>query len=76
MPLDKVANTVVSGLQRYKVLAIVGVFVAFFVVVGVLNYFQKATLEGFITLRQAQRQIENFTCKASHNTTTNTNEEE
>ena len=41
---------VLNNLKKYKVLAIVGVFVSFFVVVGLLNYFQKVTLEGFISL--------------------------
>ena len=53
-------ETVVLGnLKKYKVLAIVGVFVSFFVVVGILNYFQKVTLEGFVTLSQSQN-VEKF----------------
>ena len=76
MPLDKLATTSLNLLQKYKVLAIVGVFVAFFVVVGILNYFQRATLEGFITLRNAQRNLEKFTCKANNNTTNNVNDDE
>lgn len=55
---------VLNNLKKYKVLAIVGVFVSFFVVVGLLNYFQRVTLEGFISLKQANQVVENF---AAHN---------
>lgn len=52
-------SLVLNNLKKYKVLAIVGVFVSFFVVVGILNYFQKVTLEGFVTLSQSQN-VEKF----------------
>ena len=55
---------VLNNLKKYKVLAIVGVFVSFFVVVGLLNYFQRVTLEGFVSLKQANQVVENF---AAHN---------
>ena len=40
-------NNLMSGLKKYRVLAIVGVFLTFFVVVGVLNYLQRVALENF-----------------------------
>lgn len=43
---------ILSNLRKYKILAIVGVFVSFFVVVGLLNYFQRVTLEGFVSLNE------------------------
>ena len=43
---------ILSNLRKYKILAIVGVFVSFFVVVGLLNYFQRVTLEGFVSLKE------------------------
>jgi hypothetical protein len=52
---------VLNNLKKYKVLAIVGVFLSFFVVVGLLNYFQRVTLEGFVSLKQANQIVENFT---------------
>lgn len=52
---------VLNNLKKYKVLAIVGVFLSFFVVVGLLNYFQRVTLEGFVSLKQANKVVENFT---------------
>lgn len=52
-------SLVLNNLKKYKVLAIVGVFVSFFVVVGILNYFQKVTLEGFVTLSQSPN-VEKF----------------
>ena len=55
---------VLNNLKKYKVLAIVGVFLSFFVVVGLLNYFQRVTLEGFVSLKQANQVVENF---AAHN---------
>jgi hypothetical protein len=61
MPLDKVVSQFLSALQKYKVIAIVGVFLSFFVVITVLNFFQKATLEGFITLQGQYEQLEKFT---------------
>lgn len=57
-------NLVLNNLKKYKVLAIVGVFVSFFVVVGLLNYFQRVTLEGFVSLKKANQVVENF---AAHN---------
>ena len=51
---------VLNNLKKYKVLAIVGVFLSFFVVVGLLNYFQRVTLEGFVSLKQANQVVENF----------------
>ena len=51
---------VINNLKKYKVLAIIGVFVSFFVVVGILNYFQRVTLEGFVNLQQAQAVVEKF----------------
>lgn len=74
-------SLVLNNLKKYKVLAIVGVFVSFFVVVGILNYFQKVTLEGFVTLSQSQNvekfgghknhvtshKTENFDCGGNHN---------
>ena len=51
---------VLNNLKKYKVLAIVGVFLSFFVVVGILNYFQRVTLEGFVSLNQANQVVENF----------------
>jgi hypothetical protein len=51
---------VLNNLKKYKVLAIVGVFLAFFVGVGLLNYFQRVTLEGFVSLKQANQVVENF----------------
>ena len=51
---------VLNNLKKYKVLAIVGVFVSFFVVVGILNYIQRVTLEGFVSLKQTNEVIENF----------------
>ena len=72
-------SLVLNNLKKYKVLAIVGVFVSFFVVVGILNYFQKVTLEGFVTLSQSQNvekfgghehkkvHTEKFGCGGNHN---------
>ena len=51
---------VLNNLKKYKVLAIVGVFLSFFVVVGILNYFQRVTLEGFVSLKQANQVVETF----------------
>ena len=51
---------VLNNLKKYKVLAIVGGFLSFFVVVGLLNYFQRVTLEGFVSLKQANQVVENF----------------
>ena len=51
---------VLNNLKKYKVLAIVGVFLSFFVVVGILNYFQRVTLEGFVSLKQANQVVESF----------------
>ena len=59
---------VLNNLKKYKVLAIVGVFLSFFVVVGILNYFQRVTLEGFVSLKQANKVVESF------NTRNNTKE--
>ena len=59
---------VLNNLKKYKVLAIVGVFLSFFVVVGLLNYFQRVTLEGFVSLKQANQVVESF------NTRNNTKE--
>ena len=53
-------TVVLNNLKKYKVLAIVGVFLSFFIVVGLLNYFQRVTLEGFVTLNQANKLVENF----------------
>jgi len=68
-------SLVLNNLKKYKVLAIVGVFVSFFVVVGILNYFQKVTLEGFVTLSQSPNvekfgthtYKEKFGCGGNHN---------
>ena len=46
---------VVNNLKKYKVLAIIGVFISFFVVVGLLNYFQRVTLEGFVSLQKIEQ---------------------
>ena len=54
---------VLNNLKKYKVLAIVGVFLSFFVVVGLLNYFQRVTHEGFVSLKQTTQVVENFTSK-------------
>ena len=54
---------VLNNLKKYKVLAIVGVFLSFFVVVGLLNYFQRVTLEGFVSLKQTTQIVENFASK-------------
>jgi len=61
MPLDKLASQLLSALQKYKVIAIAGVFLSFFVVITILNFFQKATLEGFVTLKQQNDKLEKFT---------------
>ena len=66
-------SLVVNNLKKYKVLAIIGVFVSFFVVVGLLNYFQRVTLEGFMSL---QRTNENFVNHNKNNTNANTNNTE
>ena len=58
---------VLNNLKKYKVLAIVGVFLSFFVVVGILNYFQRVTLEGFVSLNQANQVVENFAGCGNHN---------
>lgn len=54
MSFDKL---ILDNLKKHKVLAIIAVFVSFFVVVGLLNYFQRVTLEGFVTLNK----MEHFT---------------
>jgi hypothetical protein len=65
-------SLVLNNLKKYKVLAIAGVFVSFFVVVGILNYFQKVTLEGFVSLgdmatgRVNSVQTSKFTNKKEH----------
>jgi hypothetical protein len=51
---------VLNNLKKYKVLAIVGVFLSFFVVVGIINYLQRVTLEGFVSLQAANQVVENF----------------
>lgn len=51
---------VINNLKKYKVLAIVGVFLSFFVVVGIINYLQRVTLEGFVSLKAANEAVENF----------------
>lgn len=51
---------VLNNLKKYKVLAIVGVFLSFFVVVGIINYLQRVTLEGFVSLQAANKVVENF----------------
>ena len=51
---------VINNLKKYKVLAIVGVFLSFFVVVGIINYLQRVTLEGFVSLKAANQVVENF----------------
>lgn len=53
-------SLVVNNLKKYKVLAIIGVFVSFFVVVGLLNYFQRVTLEGFMSLKQTNETFANY----------------
>ena len=58
---------VLNNLKKYKVLAIVGVFLSFFVVVGLLNYFQRVTLEGFVSLKQANQVVENFAARKIKN---------
>jgi len=68
MPLDKLASQLLSALQKYKVLAIAGVFLSFFVVITILNFFQKATLEGFVSLKKKEKELEKFTnCNAPAN---------
>jgi hypothetical protein len=62
---------VLNNLKKYKVLAIVGVFLSFFVVVGIINYLQRVTLEGFVSLKAANQIVENFT---AHNNKNHTNE--
>ena len=62
---------VLNNLKKYKVLAIVGVFLSFFVVVGIINYLQRVTLEGFVSLQAANQVVENFT---AHNNKNHTNE--
>ena len=52
-------SLVVNNLKKYKVLAIIGVFVSFFVVVGLLNYFQRVTLEGFMSLQITNEKFAN-----------------
>ena len=61
---------VLNNLKKYKVLAIVGVFLSFFVVVGIINYLQRVTLEGFVSLKAANQVVENFT---AHNNKNHTN---
>ena len=51
---------VLNNLKKYKVLAIVGVFLSFFVVVGIINYLQRVTLEGFVSLQAANNVVEKF----------------
>ena len=53
-------SLVVNNLKKYKVLAIIGVFVSFFVVVGLLNYFQRVTLEGFMSLQITNEKFTNY----------------
>jgi hypothetical protein len=60
MALDKLVNQVFEMLKKYKVVAVVCVFLSFFVVVTLLNFVQKATLEGFITLQQQKAELEHF----------------
>jgi hypothetical protein len=60
MALDKLVNQVFEMLKKYKVVAVVCVFLSFFVAVTLLNFVQKATLEGFITLQQQKMELENF----------------
>ena len=52
-------SLVVNNLKKYKVLAIIGVFISFFVVVGLLNYFQRVTLEGFMSLKNTTEKFAN-----------------
>lgn len=52
-------KTLMASLKKYKVVAILGVFVSFFVVVGILNYFQRVTLETFVCLNNKNNK-ENF----------------
>ena len=60
MALDKLVNQVFELLKKYKVVAVVCVFLSFFVAVTLLNFVQKATLEGFITLKQQKAELEHF----------------
>jgi hypothetical protein len=60
MALDKLVNQVFEMLKKYKIVAVVCVFLSFFVAVTILNFVQKATLEGFITLQQQKMELENF----------------
>ena len=63
MALDKLMNQVIDMLTKYKVIAIVGVFLSFFIAVTLLNFVQKATLEGFVTLQHQNKHLEHFTGK-------------
>ena len=58
---------VLNNLKKYKVLAIVGVFLSLFVVVGLLNYFQRVTLEGFVSLKQTNQVVETFIARNHQN---------
>ena len=60
MALDKLVNQVFEMLKKYKIVAVVCVFLSYFVAVTILNFVQKATLEGFITLQQQKMELENF----------------
>ena len=75
MALDKLVNQVLGMLKKYKVVAVVCVFLSFFVAVTLLNFVQKATLEGFITLQQQNKVLEHFTGK-NNNSPVNDNKEE
>jgi len=39
-----------DNFQTYRVLAIIGIFITFFLIVTLLNYFQKKTVESFINI--------------------------
>lgn len=66
MALDKLINQVLGMLKKYKIIAVAGVFLSFFVAVTLLNFVQKATLEGFITLQQQTKKLEHFTEKSNN----------
>jgi len=68
-------KTLMASLKKYKVVAILGVFVSFFVVVGILNYFQRVTLETFVCLNNKNNK-ENFGNNYENNFENNEEEEE
>lgn len=63
MAVDKLVSQVMNVLKKYKILTVVCVFLSFFVVITVLNFVQRATLEGFMTLQQQNKNLERFTTR-------------